>query len=101
MVFKIPEGLPGEQAAPFLCAGITMYSPLKRNGCGPKKRVGIVGVGGLGHYGIILAKALGAKKIVGISRRNEKREDVLKMGADDYIATEEDKGTQANLTSKK
>lgn len=45
LVFKIPEGLPSEQAAPFLCAGITMYSPLKYNGCGPGKRVGIVGVG--------------------------------------------------------
>ena len=45
LVFKIPEGLPSEQAAPFLCAGITMYSPLKNNGCGPGKKIGIVGVG--------------------------------------------------------
>ena len=116
LVFKIPEGLPSEQAAPFLCAGITMYSPLKNNGCGPGKRVGIVGVGyvspcfplsqkrwlmdsyrGLGHYGIILAKALGAKKVVGISRKNDKRDDVLKMGADEYIATEEDKGKDSWL----
>ena len=44
-VFKIPDGLPSEEAAPFLCAGITMYSPLKNNGCGPGKKVGIVGVG--------------------------------------------------------
>jgi alcohol dehydrogenase (NADP+) len=46
----------------------------------------------LGHYGIILAKALGAKRIVGISRKGDKRDDVLKMGADEYIATDEDHG---------
>jgi alcohol dehydrogenase (NADP+) len=45
LVFKIPDGLPSEEAAPMLCGGITMYSPLKNNGCGPGKRVGIVGVG--------------------------------------------------------
>jgi alcohol dehydrogenase (NADP+) len=45
LVFKIPDGLPSEQAAPFLCAGITMYSPLKQNGCGPDKRVGVIGIG--------------------------------------------------------
>jgi alcohol dehydrogenase (NADP+) len=75
----------------MLCGGITTYSPLKNNGCGPGKRVGIVGVGGLGHFGVLWAKALGASKIVGISRKASKREDVLKLGADEYIATEEDK----------
>lgn len=75
----------------FLHSGITVYSPLKNNGCGPGKKVGIIGVGGLGHFGVLYAKALGADKVVGISRRNDKREDVLKMGADDYIATEDDK----------
>lgn len=69
-----------------------MYSPLKNFGCGPGKRVGIVGVGGLGHFGIMFAKALGADKVVGISRKADKRDDVLKMGADQYIATEDDKG---------
>ena len=43
--FKIPDGLPSEEAAPIMCGGITMYSPLKTNGCGPGKRVGVVGVG--------------------------------------------------------
>lgn len=75
----------------MLCGGITVFSPLRENGCGPGKKVGIIGVGGLGHFGILFAKALGADRVVGISRRGDKREDVLKMGADAYIATEEEK----------
>lgn len=89
-VYKIPDGLESKDAAPLLCGGITMYAPLKRYECGPGKRVGIIGVGGLGHFGIVLAKALGADRVVGISRREEKRKEVLSMGADDYIATVDD-----------
>jgi D-arabinose 1-dehydrogenase-like Zn-dependent alcohol dehydrogenase len=74
----------------MLCGGVTVYSPLRRNGCGPGKSVGIVGIGGLGHFGILFAKALGADKVVGISRKNSKRDDVLKLGAHEYIATDED-----------
>ncbi|KAI1342449.1 zinc-binding dehydrogenase [Xylariaceae sp. FL0016] len=87
----IPEGLSSADAAPMLCGGITVYSPLKRNGCGPGKTVGVVGVGGLGHFAVLFAKALGADKVVGISRKSEKRDDVLKLGADQYIATDDDK----------
>ncbi|PHH86415.1 hypothetical protein CDD83_10274 [Cordyceps sp. RAO-2017] len=90
-VVKIPAALPSELAAPMLCGGITVYSPLKRHGCGPGKTVGIVGVGGLGHFGILFAKALGADRVVGISRKASKRDDVLALGADDYIATDDDK----------
>jgi len=90
-VFKIPEGLESTDAAPMLCGGATVYSPLKHNGCGPGKKVGIVGVGGLGHFGVLFAKALGADEVVGISRKAEKREEVLKLGADSYIATDDDK----------
>ncbi|KAI1176038.1 zinc-binding dehydrogenase [Nemania sp. FL0916] len=89
-VVPIPEGLSSTDAAPMLCGGITVYSPLRRNGCGPGKSVGIIGVGGLGHFGILFAKALGADKVVGISRRSSKRDDVLKLGADEYIATEDE-----------
>lgn len=74
----------------MLCGGVTVYAPLRHNGCGPGKNVGIVGVGGLGHFGVLFAKALGADKVVGISRRNSKKDDVLKLGADAYIATEDD-----------
>lgn len=77
-VFKIPEQISSEDAAPMLCGGITLYSPLKRNGCGPGKKVGIIGIGGLGHFGILYAKALGADKIVAISRKANKKDDALK-----------------------
>lgn len=91
-VIPIPEGLPSELAAPMLCGGITVYSPLKRNGCGPGMTVGVVGVGGLGHFAVLFAKALGADRVVGISRKADKRDDSLKLGCDEYIATADDKG---------
>jgi alcohol dehydrogenase (NADP+) len=90
-VFAIPDALPSAVAAPMLCGGITVYSPLVRNGAGPGKRVGIIGIGGLGHFGILFAKALDCDYIVGISRKNDKRADALAMGAHAYIATDDDK----------
>lgn len=93
-VVKIPAGLPSELAAPMLCAGITMFSPLRRNNCGPGKRVGIIGIGGLGHFGILFAKALGAT-VVALSRNAAKRDEVLNMGASRYIATEEEENWPA------
>lgn len=90
-VFRIPDGVAAADAAPMMCGGVTVYTPLVMNGCGPGKRVGIIGVGGLGHFGVLFAKALGADKVVGISRSRAKAADVLKMGADEYIATDEDK----------
>lgn len=74
----------------MLCGGLTLYSPLKKNGCGPGKKIGIVGIGGLGHFGILYAKALGAEKITAISRSAAKKSDAMKLGADDFIATNED-----------
>ncbi|EXF83619.1 cinnamyl alcohol dehydrogenase [Colletotrichum fioriniae PJ7] len=88
-VFKIDDRLDSASVAPMLCGGITVYSPLKLHGCGPGKTVGVIGIGGLGHCGILFAKALGADRVVGISRSESKRDEVLKMGADDYIATAE------------
>ncbi|RAH43679.1 NAD(P)-dependent alcohol dehydrogenase [Aspergillus brunneoviolaceus CBS 621.78] len=87
---KIPDGIPSAEAAPMLCGGVTLYSPLKHNGCGPGKRVGIIGVGGLGHFGVMFAKAMGADKVVAISRKAGKAADALKMGADLYIATDDE-----------
>ncbi|KAJ5358362.1 NADP-dependent alcohol dehydrogenase 7 [Penicillium cataractarum] len=89
-VIKIPDAIPSAEAAPMLCGGITTYSPLRQHGCGPGKKVGIVGVGGLGHFGILFAKALGADRVVAISRKANKKEDALKLGADAYIATDDD-----------
>ncbi|KAI1620417.1 chaperonin 10-like protein [Exophiala viscosa] len=91
-VFKIPDALPSDVAAPMLCGGVTAFSPLLHHKAGPGKRVGIIGIGGLGHFGIMGAKVLGVDKIVAISRTSAKKADALKMGADDFIATEEDKG---------
>lgn len=73
----------------MLCAGITVYSPLVRFGAAPGKKVGVVGIGGLGHYAVIFAKALGAE-VWAISRSRAKEEDARKMGADGFIATAEE-----------
>ncbi|EME42899.1 hypothetical protein DOTSEDRAFT_153077 [Dothistroma septosporum NZE10] len=91
-VIKIPDSIPSEEAAPMLCGGITVYSPLKLNGCGPGKKVGIIGIGGLGHFGVMFAKALGADKVVAISRKESKRQDALALGADEYVSTDDDEG---------
>lgn len=87
-VLNIPEGIPLENAAPLLCAGITTYSPLRHWGAGPGKKVAIVGLGGLGHMGVKLAHAMGAEVTV-LSRSLSKKDDGLKLGADHYYATED------------
>ncbi|KAK9473727.1 chaperonin 10-like protein [Dipodascopsis tothii] len=84
--FKIPEAIETSLAAPMLCAGITSYSPLVRNGAGPGKKVGIVGIGGIGHFGVMFSKALGAHTVA-ISRTDAKKEDAFKLGADEFIRT--------------
>ena len=60
-VFPIPEALPSEQAAPLLCGGITVYNPLRIHGVNPSSRVGVVGIGGLGHLAIQFARVFGAE----------------------------------------
>lgn len=88
-VFPIPEGLKSEHAAPMLCAGLTVYSPLLRNKVGPGSRVGVVGIGGLGHFAVMFAKAMGAE-VVAISHSANKKDDALKMGASEFVSTKED-----------
>lgn len=73
-------------AAPLLCAGITTWSPLRHWGVGPGKKVGIVGVGGLGHMGIKLAKALGAH-VVAFTTSEDKRADARSLGADEVVVS--------------
>jgi uncharacterized zinc-type alcohol dehydrogenase-like protein len=85
-VLGIPEGISLDVAAPLLCAGITLYSPLKHWGAGPGKRVAIVGLGGLGHMGVKIAHALGAEVSV-LSQTLSKQQDGLRLGADHYYAT--------------
>lgn len=91
-VFPIPSSMPAAEAAPMLCGGITLYAPLTKFGCAPGKKVGIIGIGGLGHLRILFAKALGADKVVALSRGSNKRMDALKLGANEYVATDEDEG---------
>lgn len=85
-VLRIPNSLPLDKAAPLLCAGITLYSPLMHWKAGPGKKVAIMGLGGLGHMGVKIAAALGAEVTV-LSHSEKKREDALKMGALHFVAT--------------
>ncbi|MFE3990268.1 NAD(P)-dependent alcohol dehydrogenase [Streptomyces goshikiensis] len=85
----IPEGIALDVAAPLLCAGITLYSPLKHWQAGPGKKVAVVGLGGLGHMGVKIAHALGAEVTV-LSQSLRKREDGLKLGASHYYATSDE-----------
>jgi uncharacterized zinc-type alcohol dehydrogenase-like protein len=85
-VVAIPEGIELDAAAPLLCAGITLYSPLKHWGAGPGKKVAIVGMGGLGHMGVKIAHALGAEVTV-LSQTLSKQDDGLRLGADRFYAT--------------
>ncbi len=85
-VLSVPESLDIEKVAPLLCAGVTLYSPLKHWNAGPGTKVAIIGMGGLGHVGVKLAHALGADVTV-LSRTLAKQEDGLKLGADHYYAT--------------
>jgi len=85
-VLGIPVGISLQAAAPLLCAGITMYSPLRSWGAGPGKRVAIIGMGGLGHMGVKIAAALGAEVTV-LSQSLKKMEDALSLGAEGYYAT--------------
>ncbi|NOK09537.1 NAD(P)-dependent alcohol dehydrogenase [Corallococcus exercitus] len=87
-VLKIPEGIALDAAAPLLCAGITTYSPLRRWGAGPGKKVAIVGLGGLGHMGVKFARAMGAEVTV-LSQSLSKKEDGLRLGAHHYHATKD------------
>nr|WP_211106202.1 NAD(P)-dependent alcohol dehydrogenase [Nitrospirillum iridis] len=85
-VLRIPDNLPLDAAAPLLCAGITLYSPLSHWKAGPGKKVAIVGMGGLGHMGVKLAHAMGAEVTV-LSQSLRKRDDGLRLGADHFHAT--------------
>jgi uncharacterized zinc-type alcohol dehydrogenase-like protein len=87
-VLNIPEGLDLAVAAPLLCAGITVYSPLKRWGAAAGKKVAIIGLGGLGHMAVKFAVALGAEVSV-LGRSLEKSEDAKAFGATSYLQTTE------------
>ena len=85
-VLRIPGNLPLDGAAPLLCAGITLYSPLRHWHAGPGTQVAIVGLGGLGHMGVKLAHAMGAEVTV-LSQSLKKQQDGTRLGADHFYAT--------------
>lgn len=87
-VLRVPESMDLQGAAPLLCAGITTYSPLKHWGVGKGHKVGVVGLGGLGHMAVKLAKAMGAEVTV-LSTSRKKEEDAKRLGAKHFIATGE------------
>jgi alcohol dehydrogenase (NADP+) len=87
-VLRVPENLDPAATAPLLCAGITTYSPLKHWNVGPGKKVGIVGIGGLGHMGVKLAKAMGAEVVV-FTTSPSKFEDARRLGADDVVLSKD------------
>jgi uncharacterized zinc-type alcohol dehydrogenase-like protein len=86
--FALPEELEAAQAAPLLCGGITVYAPLRRYGVGPHSRVAVVGIGGLGHLAVMMARAFGCE-VTAFSTSASKREEALAMGAHHFAASNE------------
>ena len=87
-VLRIPDSIPLDKAAPLLCAGVTLFSPLRHWKVDANTRLAIVGLGGLGHMGVKLGVAMGAKVTV-LSQSLKKMEDGLRLGASNYYATAE------------
>ncbi|MGC4869200.1 NAD(P)-dependent alcohol dehydrogenase [Micromonospora sp. DT53] len=82
--YPLPSGLDPAAAAPLMCAGVTVWEPLRSLGVGPGSRVAVAGLGGLGHLAVKMAVALGATTTV-ISRTQEKRDDALRLGAHEFL----------------
>ena len=95
---RIPEGLELSAVAPILCAGVTTYSPLKHAGIGPGDRVGIIGIGGLGHMAVMLAKAMGAV-VTAITTSEEKRALAAELGATDVLISGDAEAMKARKRS--
>ena len=85
-VLRVPEHLDLAGTAPLLCAGITTYSPMRRRQVGPGKKVGVVGLGGLGHMGVKFAHAFGAHTVV-LTTSPGKAEDARRLGADEVVVS--------------
>jgi len=87
-VFKPPDGMRSEDVGPLMCAGITTYSPLKRFGK-PGQKVGVIGIGGLGHIALQYAAAMGFSEVVAISRSPSKEDEARSFGATDFLVSED------------
>jgi uncharacterized zinc-type alcohol dehydrogenase-like protein len=97
-VLRVPEGLDPARAAPLLCAGITTWSPLSRFKVGPGMKVGVAGLGGLGHMGVKFAAAMGAE-VVMITTSPEKGEDARRLGAHDVLLSRDAAAMKAAAAS--
>ena len=97
-VLRIPDGLDPAGAAPLLCAGITTYSPLRHWGAGPGKKVGIVGLGGLGHMGVKLAHAMGAHVVL-FTTSAGKAADAKRLGADEVVLSRDEEAMKPHAGS--
>jgi len=97
-VLQIPKSLDLAATAPLLCAGITTYSPLRHHGVTQGQKVGVVGLGGLGHMGVKLAKAMGAHVVVFTTSTN-KVEDALRLGADEVVHSKDEAAMKKHLNS--
>ncbi|KAL1409368.1 hypothetical protein Q8F55_003350 [Vanrija albida] len=86
---RLPDALDPASSGPLLCGGVTVFAPLKKYGAGPGKRVGVIGLGGLGHMGVLIARAMGAE-VTALSRGQAKKDDALKLGASSYVGTGSD-----------
>ncbi len=93
-VIPLPAKLDSENAAPLLCGGITVYNPLRTHGVNPSSRVGVVGIGGLGHLAIQFARAFGAD-VTAFSTSASKEAEALELGAHNFVNTRETKGLKA------
>jgi uncharacterized zinc-type alcohol dehydrogenase-like protein len=97
-VLRVPDGLDLSRTAPLLCAGITTYSPLRTWGIGPGSRVGVIGLGGLGHMAVKLAVGLGADVTV-MSRSIDKAADALALGADRLLVSTDEAAMAASAST--
>jgi uncharacterized zinc-type alcohol dehydrogenase-like protein len=89
-VIPIPEALESENAAPLLCAGITVYNPLRNNGVNPSSRVGVIGIGGLGHLAIQFAQVFGAE-VTAFSTSADKEDEARTLGAHGFVNSRDSK----------
>jgi alcohol dehydrogenase (NADP+) len=97
-VLRVPTNLDLAGTAPLLCAGITTYSPLRRQGVTRGKKVGVAGLGGLGHMGVKIAHALGAH-VVALTTSVSKKQDALRLGADEVVVSRNANEMQAHAGS--
>jgi uncharacterized zinc-type alcohol dehydrogenase-like protein len=89
-VFPIPDSLESESAAPLLCGGITVYNPIRNQGVNPSSRIGIIGIGGLGHMAIQFARAFGAD-VTAFSTSADKEDEARTLGANHFVNSRESK----------